>query len=115
MRRLFWMGVGAAVTVVAAQRVRSAWHRYTPEGVADQVEQAGAGLVGAVREAGDTFVQAFRTREQDLTAQLLVTPEGGDASAVFPRRARDQAPATAPRSTARPTGRVDDDEPLYDF
>lgn len=125
MRRLFWMGVGAAATVVAAQRLRTAWHRYTPEGVAEQVEQAGAGVVGAVRGAVHTFGESYRTRERDLTAQLLVTPEGGDASAVFRRPDRDgasaaqadgsAAPTGAAATGARPTGRVDEDEPLYDF
>ncbi|MDO8120525.1 hypothetical protein Q6346_04270 [Isoptericola sp. b490] len=114
MRRLFWMGVGAAATVVVAQRLRTAWHKYTPEGVAEQVEQASLGLVAAARSAVDTFTDSFRTRERDLTSQLLVEPEGGDASAVF-RRGRTPGPGAPPTAPARPTGRVDDDEPLYDF
>lgn len=111
MRRLFWMGVGAAAAVVAAQQVRSAWHRYTPQGVAEQVEQAGQGAVAATRSAARTFVEAFRDRERDLTEGLLVTVEDGDPSAVF-RRSRPTA--SGPAGT-RPSGRVDPDEPLYDF
>ncbi|MCV2394566.1 hypothetical protein OEB99_09630 [Actinotalea sp. M2MS4P-6] len=119
MRRLFWMGVGAAATVAVAQRLRTAWRKYTPEGVAEQVEQAGESAVAAGRSALDTFVQAFRTRERDLTAQLLVTPEGGDPSAVFHRTGKPAAQPSAPTDPAaeraRPAGRVDPDEPLYDF
>ncbi len=113
MRRLFWMGVGAAGAVLAAQRLRATWHRYSPAGVAEQVEQAGQGLVGAARSAAATFTDSFRTRERDLTSQLLVQPEGGDPSAVF-RRAPGPAD-TGSRSASRPSGRVDDDDTLYDF
>lgn len=113
MRRLFWMGVGAAGAVVVAQRLRTAWRRYTPEGVAEQVEQAGLGAVAAVRSAVDTFTDSFHTRERDLTAQLLVEPEAGDPSAVFARSRGKGGSAGA--SASRPTGRVDDDDDLYDF
>lgn len=115
MRRLFWMGVGAAGAVVVAQRLRTAWRRYTPEGVAEQVEQAGLGAVAAVRSAVDTFADSFRTRERDLTAQLLVEPEGGDPSAVFARSRGTGEGGSAGASASRPTGRVDDDDDLYDF
>jgi hypothetical protein len=113
MRRLFWMSVGAAGAVLVAQRLRTSWRRYTPEGVAEQVEQAGLGAVAAVRSAVDTFTESFRTRERDLTAQLLVEPEGGDPSAVFGRSRGKAEAAGAP--AARPAGRVDDDDGLYDF
>ena len=116
MRRLFWMGVGAAGTVLAARRLQAAWHRYTPEGVADQVEQAGHGAVAAVHGAVDTFRTARAERERDLTQTLLVSPDGGDAGAVFRRRDGGPTPDRTPtRSSAVPSGRVDDDEPLYDF
>ena len=118
MRRLFWVGVGAAGTVVAAQRLRTAWHRYTPEGVAEQVEAAGVGAVAVARSAVDHFQQGFAGRQRELVDQLLVTPEGGDPGAVFGRRgsaARDPGETGSTRGAARPSGRVDDDEPLYDF
>ena len=118
MRRLFWMGVGAAGTVIAARRLRAAWHRYTPEGVAEQVEAAGLGAVAVTRSAVDRFKDAFDTRQRELVDQLLVTPEGGDPSAVFARRGGAAPVPGSDRPTAspaRPTGRVDEDEPLYDF
>jgi hypothetical protein len=113
MRRLFWMGVGAAAAAIAAQRLRTAWHRYTPEGLAEQVEQAGQGVIEASQAAVVRFRSAYATRERDLVDQLLVRPEGGDPSAVF--RGREAAPRWADADRATPAGRVDDDEPLYDF
>ncbi len=121
MSRLFWVGVGAAGTVIAARRLRTAWHRYTPAGVAEQVEAAGVGAVAATRSAVDTFRSSFADRQRALVDQLLVTPEGGDASAVIGRRGTARAARAAHdvpdelRPASRPTGRVDDDEPLYDF
>lgn len=115
MRRLFWMGVGAAGAVLAAQRLRAAWHRYTPEGVAEQVEQAGQGVLDAGRSALGTFRSAFAERQHALVDQLLVAPEGGDPAAV--RRAPGPAApaAPAPRSSAVPSGRVDDEDDLFDL
>ncbi len=118
MRRLFWMGVGAAGTVVAARRLRTAWHRYTPAGVAEQVEAAGIGAVAVTRSAVDRFQDAFASRQRELVDQLLVSPDAGDPSAVFGRRGRSATAGTTAvpdPGTDRPSGRVDDDEPLYDF
>ncbi len=115
MRRLFWMGVGAAGTVIAARRLRTAWYRYTPAGVAEQVEAAGVGAVAATRSALDRFRDAFTSRQRELVDQLLVAPQGGDPSAVLGRRGRQEAGPSA-TGAARPTGRLDDDdEPLDDF
>lgn len=131
MRRLFWVGVGAAGAVLAAGRLRQAARRYTPAGVTEQVEAAGRRTTTALAEAVDTFRSASTTRERDLVATLLVTPEGGDAQAALdafgPRGrhrddaatdARSSSPPDAPGrtpSSGRPSGRVDEDEPLYDF
>lgn len=123
MRRLVWMGLGAAAAVVLAERARRVARRYTPAGVTEQVEAAGQRAGTAVQGALATFRTAFETREKDLVSTLLVQPEGGDAGAVLRRRpartADDdplaRAPGTAGTASGRPRGRVDDDEPLYDF
>lgn len=122
MRRLFWMGVGAAGAVVAAERLRRYARRYTPAGVSERVEAAGQRTSTALHDAVDVFNAAREQREKDLVATLLVTPEGGDPDAVLRRRGRhadDAAPGPAASSGAsrasRPSGRVDDDDPLYDF
>jgi len=122
MARLLWVGVGAAGTVLLARRVRGAVRRYTPQGVAEQVELAGRGTVGALRASVATFTAARATRESELLDTLLAPPQGGDAGAVFRRGARasddwrsePSRPAGARPGTV-PAGRVDDDEPLVDF
>ena len=132
MRRLFWVGVGAAGAVMAADRLRKAARRYTPAGVGEQVDAASRATTSALHEAVDQFRTSMAAREKDLVTALLVTPESGDPDAVFGRRRTDRRPtddrdaglwaqdATRSRSvprreSPRPSGRVDDDEPLYDF
>jgi hypothetical protein len=111
MRRLIWVGVGAVGAVVVVRRLKQAVRRFTPEGVAEQVEDVGARTTSALRAAAEEFRTARAERERDLVAALLVTPEGGQY--VRRRdRVRDEPPPT-PRSW--PSGRVDDDEPLYEF
>ncbi|MBC7291225.1 MAG: hypothetical protein H5T83_07805 [Actinotalea sp.] len=123
MRRLFWVAVGAAGAVVVARRLEETARRYTPAGVAERVEVAGERTTQAMGNALERFRAARAEREQELLTTLLVTPEDGDPHAVFGRgrRERDAWEAATPSSaagagrSARPTGRVDDDEPLYDF
>jgi hypothetical protein len=143
MRRLFWVGLGAVAAVVATERLRTVARRYTPAGVSDQVGAAGRATGSALSAAVDRFRTSMDQREKDLVATLLVEPEGGDARAVFGRRGADEPDdaravrhgrrepdepdepddARSARSgrhagagdRARPSGRVDDDEPLYDF
>ena len=121
MARLFWVALGAAGAVVAAERTRRLARRYTPAGVSEQVEAVGRRTTGALQDAFTEFRSAMATREKDLVATLLVTPEGGDAGAVLRRRAArddDAWPAEAvddPTHRSRPRGRVDDDDSPYDF
>lgn len=120
MRRLFWVGVGAVGAVAVARRLEQVARRYTPAGVAEQLEEVGRRTEDTTRGVLARFTEARSERERDLVAQLLVTPEGGDASAVLRRRRGgtdepawdDDAPAGSVR---RPAGRVDTDEPLYEF
>lgn len=135
MRRLFWVAVGAAGAVVVAKRLEETARRYTPAGVAERVEEAGERTTEAVGSALQRFRSARAERERDLLTTLLVTPEGGDPHAVLGRGRRHREPwdddeAAGARATsssasgrtaaggadgARPSGRVDRDEPLYDF
>ncbi len=125
MRRLFWVGVGAATAVALAGRARRLAHRYTPAGVTEQVEAAGQSVGAALQHAVGTFRASAEARERDLVTTLLVTPEGGDASAVLRRGRREagsgsvsEPPYRAPSSStsrAHPSGRVDDDDSPYDF
>lgn len=139
MRRLFWVGVGAVASVVVVERVRRAARQYTPAAVSEQLTSVGRRTTSALHEARVRFDTARTAREQELVQNLLVTPAGGDAGAVFGRARAgglpgataltppgDSAPsleagpgvpriAGAQRSPRTPTGRVDAGEPLYDF
>lgn len=132
MRRLFWVAVGAAGAVVVARRLEQAARRYTPAGVTEQVEEAGRRTQSAFRDAVTQWRSSMDQRERDLVSTLLVTPEGGDAhafrrrdrrehdepwEATGRRRAADGGRRAADDAAAsdRPSGRVDPDEPLYDF
>lgn len=122
MARLFWVGVGAVGAVVVTRRLREKARRYTPEGVAERVEAAGDQASAAVTAAARRFRTARAERERDLVESLFVTPEGDDPYAVVGRRGAGRARAAhgdeAARGDAggaRPAGRVDPDEPLYDF
>jgi hypothetical protein len=135
MRRLFWVAVGAAGAVVVARRLEETARRYTPAGVAERVEEAGERTTEAVGGALQRFRSARAEREHELLTTLLVTPEGEDPHAVLGRgrRHRDawdaeddaaSSAATGHRTAssaaartdgARPSGRVDRDEPLYEF
>jgi len=108
MRRLFWMGVGAAGAIVAAQRLRQAARRFTPEGVAEQAADAGRRTGAALQEAIVEFRAARAERERELVEALLVEPEGGT---VADRRAARVGTSTG--VPERPSFRgpdVDDDE-----
>ncbi|MBO1750462.1 hypothetical protein J4G33_01440 [Actinotalea sp. BY-33] len=112
MRRLFWVGVGATGAVLLARRLERAARRYSPAGLADQVEAAGDATSSALRDAATRFRTARATREAELVDQLLVTPESGDAGAVFGRgRTSGQR---RPGASGRPAEDLTD-EPLYEF
>lgn len=104
MRRLFWMGVGAAGAVVLARRAKAAVRRFTPEGVAEQASDAGRRVTDALRDAVTDFRTARAERETELVTALLAEPEGGT---VAERRA---ARASAGATPARPTGDVRPDD-----
>lgn len=93
MRRLFWMGVGAAGAVYLAQRARRAV-RSLPETMVGQVEQAGARASSALAAAVTDFRAARAEREVELVEALLVEPAAGaDASAPSGRRPRRRGDA----------------------
>lgn len=108
MKRLFWLSLGVTAgvvgTVLLARRVQATVRRYTPEGVAEQVEQAGRSAATSLGRAWETFRTARAEREAELTAQMLVEPEGGDARAVFGRKDRVE------RGSRRSSGLWDDSD-----
>ncbi|GAA4685467.1 hypothetical protein GCM10023215_20800 [Pseudonocardia yuanmonensis] len=101
MRRLFWMGVGAAAGAYVTRRLTETRQRLTPQGIgadlADGLRELGAGLgaFGAEVRAG------MATREQELT-DLVERRTGGHVPSYSEAVAEDE-PAR-PRGRARRAG-----------
>lgn len=110
MRRLFWVGVGATVAVVAVVKGRELLRRMTPEGVAEEVEQQVTGLVSQARQALRTFTEASRERERELTEALL-----GERDVEEARRVRTERKARRAWAFETPEGEDDEDALGYSF
>ncbi len=79
MRRLFWVGLGAAVGIVVARRITRAAESFTPVAIGEAVGES-------VREVGDAlryFAEQVRLgmaeRETELYEALGVLPDGRTA------------------------------------
>ncbi|WP_433508091.1 hypothetical protein ACQP04_17485 [Pseudonocardia halophobica] len=101
MKRLFWIGVGAAAGAYVTRRLTETRQRLTPQGIgadlADGLRELGAGLgaFGAEVRAG------MATREQELT-DLVERRTGGHVPSYSEAAAEDE-PAR-PRGRARGAG-----------
>ncbi|MGA4543672.1 DUF6167 family protein [Uniformispora flossi] len=62
MARIFWMAVGAGAGMWAARKVKDKAHKYTPEGVADNV----TGIGDAIRYFADEVRAGMAEREAEL-------------------------------------------------
>jgi hypothetical protein len=78
IRRLFWVGIGAAGAIVVTRRLRRAARHYSPEGIAERAATKGRQVNGAIRDAVAEFHSARVRREQELVDALLVEPEAAD-------------------------------------
>lgn len=70
MRRLFWVGVGVAVTVVVVRRGRGLVEHYAPTGTTDAVDGA-LRVSRALRAARDDFRSGVAEREAELLDALV--------------------------------------------
>ena len=101
MRRLFWVGVGAAVAAVAVVKGRQVLHRFTPQGVTEELEGQVKGFTDRAKDAVSTFTAARKERELELTESLLGERDVDEARRVrTERKARkawdfDEDPAAA--------------------
>lgn len=85
MRRLFWVGVGVAVTVAVVRRGRGLVEHYAPAGTGDAVD--GALRVGrALRTARDEFRAGVAEREAELLDALVGDVDLDELRATAPRR-----------------------------
>ncbi|HEY3336930.1 MAG TPA: hypothetical protein VGK18_00375 [Propionicimonas sp.] len=69
-KRLFWFAVGVGLTAVVVLKGREYYQRYTPKGVADQIEKSRTGLVDWVGEFITTMGEAMDAREGELREAL---------------------------------------------
>ena len=69
-RRLFWFVVGVGLTAFVVVKGREYYQRYTPKGVAEQLEKTRTGLVDWVGEFITTMGEAMDTREGELREAL---------------------------------------------
>ncbi len=72
MKRIFWLGVGAAIGVAAVRKVTRTAESFTPKGLAGSF----AGLGDVAREFADDVRSAMREREHELMDALGVNADG---------------------------------------
>jgi hypothetical protein len=70
MRRLFWVAVGATVTLVAVRRARDVVSAYLPAGTGEALGVVNQ-VTTAARTARDEFLAGLAEREQQLTQELV--------------------------------------------
>jgi NADH:ubiquinone oxidoreductase subunit F (NADH-binding) len=103
MRRLFWIGLGAAVAVVVARKFNETKQKYSLAGLVDQADAFASKVGGTIREIGVDIRDGMAERERELTAALLGEPSG-------------PAAGRSVRSVRPVHGGLDDvDEPEYEF
>ena len=69
-KRLFWFAVGVGITALIVAKGREYYDRYTPKGVAEQLEKTRSGLVDWVGEFISTMGEAMDAREGELREAL---------------------------------------------
>ena len=78
MRRLFWLGAGAAVGILVVAQMRKAARAVTPAGIADR---AGASADLAAQRAGSFWSDVrsgMKEREAELRSALGIDDGTGD-------------------------------------
>lgn len=112
MRRLFWVGVGVALTVVVVRNGRRIAEAYLPEGTTDVVDGA-TRLTRAVATARSQFAAGFAEREAALRHELVGDADVDELRAQRSRHVdelRDSFGARRTRRAAPPdwAGPLDD-------
>lgn len=66
MKRLFWLGVGAAVGVLVVRAVTKKARAYSPSGIAATARDSGRNLLDSVRDFVDDVRDGMHEREYEL-------------------------------------------------
>ena len=109
MKRLVWIAIGAAVTVVVIRKGAELSERYLPAGARDAVGTVGR-VTSAARTAKTEFLAGLAEREAELRHDLIGDV---DVEALRSESARDRADRAHDVRTAR-TGRGWADGPTED-
>ncbi len=70
MRRLFWLGLGAAAGVFLARKVSRAARAYTPHGIAASARQITVAALDSVRSFVKDVREGMADREAEIYAAL---------------------------------------------
>jgi len=104
MRRLVWIAIGAAVTVVVIRKGAELSERYLPAGARDAAGTVGR-VAGAARTLKTEFLAGISEREAELRHDLIGDV---DVEALRAERVRGRADRTsAPRATRAGRGWAD--------
>ena len=80
MRRLFWIGIGAAVGVLIVRKITKTAEAYSPKGLANSARGSAVGLLDSVRDFVEDARVAMAEREVEL-ARAREQAKGGDSGA----------------------------------
>lgn len=69
-KRLFWLAFGVGITVLVVVKGREYYERFTPKGVAEQLQKTRVGLVERMGEFVTTMGEAMDEREGELREAL---------------------------------------------
>ncbi len=69
-KRLFWFAVGVGLTAFVALKGRELYERFTPKGVADQVNRARSDAGHWLDDFVSTMTEAMKEREEELREAL---------------------------------------------
>jgi hypothetical protein len=81
MRRLFWIGIGAAVGVLIVRKITKTAEAYSPKGLANSARGSAVGLFDSVRDFVEDARVAMAEREVELARERELGQGGADAGA----------------------------------
>lgn len=70
MSRFFWLLLGVGLAIFLMLRGKELLHRFTPRGIAEQVEQKGHDTAAGFGDFMATFRHAMAEREAELRDEL---------------------------------------------
>lgn len=72
MSRIFWILIGAGLAIAVILRGKQWLHRFTPQGVAEKVEETGHKAAIGLGDFYATFTTAMREKEAELREELAL-------------------------------------------